>query len=111
MLDGLNEINIIMNDIQLKLNDAGRGAFVIENEGQRTAAMEIGIENGNLTVFHTEVAETLKGQGIASSLLSTMVAYARKNKLNVIPLCAYVLAQFKRHPEDYADIWNKNWHS
>lgn len=100
-----------MDDIQLKLNDAGRGAFVIEKEGERLAEMEVGIQNGNLTVYHTEVTEILKGQGIASKLLATMVAYARENKLKVIALCPYVLAQFRRHPEQYADIWNKNWHS
>jgi uncharacterized protein len=100
-----------MDNIQLKLDDAARGAFVIETEGERVAEMEIAISNGNLTVYHTEVAEALKGQGIASKLLSTMVSYARANKLKVIPLCPYVHAQFKRHPEEYADIWNKHWHS
>ena len=100
-----------MEDIQLKLNDAGRGAFVIEKDGERIAEMEVGIQNGNLTVYHTEVAEMLKGQGVASKLLSEMVAYARENKLKVVPLCSYVLAQFKRHPEQYAEIWNKSWHS
>lgn len=100
-----------MNEIELKLNDAGRGAFVIENGGERSAEMEIGVQNGNLTVYHTEVAEGLKGQGIASKLLSAMVSYARENKLKVIPLCPYVLSQFRRHPDLYEDIWKKNWHA
>lgn len=100
-----------MNEIQLRLNDAGHGAFVIENGSERVAEMKIGIQNGNLTVYHTEVAESLKGQGIAQKLLSAMVSYARENKLKVIPLCPYVLAQFKRYPELYEDIWKKNWHS
>jgi hypothetical protein len=98
-----------MNDIQLKLNDAGRGAFFIEEDGERVAEMEIGIVGKNLTAFHTEVAEKLKGKGVASSLLNTMVAYAREHQLKVIALCPYVLAQFKRHPEQYADIWNQHW--
>ena len=99
-----------MQDIELKLNDAGRGAFVIEQDGTRIAEMEIAIRDGNLTVYHTEVAEKLKGQGVATKLLSTMVAYAREKKLKVIPLCPYVLAQFKRHPDQYNDIWNQSWH-
>lgn len=36
-----------------------------------------------------------------------MVEHARTNHLKVIPLCPYVHAQFKRHPEEYADVWNK----
>lgn len=99
-----------MDDIQLKLNEQGRGAFVIEKDGERFAEMEITIKDGNLTVYHTEVAEILQGQGIASKLLSAMVSYARENNLKVIPLCPYVLAQFKRHPAQYEDIWNKHWH-
>src|SRR5690349_16703244 len=100
-----------MNDIELKLNELGRGAFVIEDGRDRLAEMAISIADGNLTVYHTEVSEKLKGQGIGSKLLERMVAYDRENHLKVIPLCPFVHAQFKRHPEKYADIWNKTWHA
>jgi hypothetical protein len=99
-----------MNDIELKLNNAGRGAFVIEEDGARLAEMEIGIQNENLIVYHTEVTDALQGKGVASQLLDKMTTHARDNKLKVVPLCPYVLAQFKRHPEKYNDIWNKAWH-
>lgn len=99
-----------MNDIELKLNDSGRGAFVIENSGERLAEMEIGISGSNLTAYHTEVSEKLKGQGVGSKLLERMAEYARENKLKVIALCPFVRSQFQRHPEKYTDIWNKSWH-
>lgn len=99
-----------MNAIQLKLNDQGRGAFFIEEQGERIAHMEISIAHQNLTVFHTEVSEKLQGQGIAARLLEHMVAYAREHGLHVVPLCPYVYAQFKRHAETYADVWKKDWH-
>jgi predicted GNAT family acetyltransferase len=105
-----NVTTYTMNDIELKLSANGRGAFVIEEQHERIAEMEIGIAGSNLTVYHTEVADKLKGQGIAGKLLSTMVDYARAHNLKVIALCPYVLAQFKRHPEQYADVWNQNWH-
>jgi len=72
--------------------------------------MAIGISGNNLTVYHTEVSDELKGQGIASKLLSTMVDYARDHQLKVIALCPYVNAQFKRHADQYKDIWNQDWH-
>lgn len=100
-----------MNNIELKLNENGRGAFVIEDGQERLAEMEIAVSGPNLTVFHTEVSEKLQGQGMAGKLLATMVDYARKNNLKVIPLCPYVSAQFKKHPQQYEDIWNKQWHS
>lgn len=100
-----------MNEIQLRLNDAGRGAFVIEEDGVRVAEMEISITADDLIVYHTEVAEKLKGQGVATKLLAAMVDHARKHNLRVVPLCPYVHAQFKRHPEQYTDVWNKEWHA
>lgn len=100
-----------MNAIELKLENNGKGAFVIEEGGERIAEMAIGISGNNLTVFHTEVSDKLKGQGVAGKLLSTMVEYARSNKLMVIALCPYVHAQFQRHPEQYNDIWNRHWHN
>ena len=99
-----------MKVIELKLEPNGKGAFVIEEGNERIAEMAIGISGKNLTVYHTEVSEKLKGQGIASKLLATMVDYARKHDLKVIALCPYVNEQFTRHPELYTDIWNRDWH-
>lgn len=98
-----------MNAIQLKLED-DKGAFVIEESGERIAEMQIALREKNMIVFHTEVAEHLKGQGIAKKLLDEMVAYAREKQLKVVPLCAYVRAQFERHKDVYNDIWSQDWH-
>ena len=99
-----------MKEIELKLESNGKGAFVLEDGGERLAEMVIAISGSNLTVYHTEVSDKLKGQGVASKLLATMVEYARANSLKVIALCPYVSAQFKRHTDQYNDIWNQNWH-
>lgn len=99
-----------MENITLKLEPNGRGAFVIDEGESRLAEMEIAVQDKNLIVYHTEVSEKLKGQGVGSRLLSEMLAYARSKELKVVPLCPFVHAQFKRHPELYADVWNKNWH-
>jgi uncharacterized protein len=99
-----------MNDVTLQINDAGRGAFLIEENNERLGEMEIGINGTNLIVYHTEVSDKLKGQGAGGKLLDAMAAHARQHNLKVIPLCPYVLAQFKRHAEQYADLWNQQWH-
>jgi len=99
-----------MNEIELKINDAGRGAFVIENAGERVAEMEILVKDSVLTVFHTEVDDSLRGKGVAGALVDNMVEYARGHNLKVVALCPYVLAQFKRHPEQFSDVWKKDWH-
>lgn len=94
-----------MNYIRLKLNEAGRGAFYLEENQERVAEMEISVSKGILTVYHTEVAEKLKGKGVAGDLFKAMVSYAREKKLWVIPLCPYAHSRFKKDPEAYADIW------
>lgn len=52
--------------------------------------------------FHTEVAEAREGQGLAGRLaaaaLDTAVAAGRV----VVPVCPYIAAYLKRHPEPYA---------
>jgi uncharacterized protein len=99
-----------MDAVELKLDEHEKGAFFIQDGNERVAEMVVAIKDGNLIVYHTEVSEKLKGQGVAAKLLAEMVAYARNHNLKVVALCAYVNAQFKRHPDQYADIWNQKWH-
>jgi predicted GNAT family acetyltransferase len=100
-----------MNEIQLRLDDNGQGTFVIEDDGEVVAEMEFTINKSDLVARHTEVSEKLKGQGVGAKLLATMVQYARDHQLKVVPLCPFVNLQFRRHPERYDNVWNKNWHS
>jgi len=82
-----------------------KGVFEITEGTKRLAEMEVGIKDGILTVYHTEVSPEAEGKGLAKVLLESMVEYARANSLKVVPLCVFVLGQFKRHPETYADLW------
>lgn len=94
-----------MNDVSLTLNDQKKGAFVIKEGEKQLGEMVVSISGNNLTVYHTEVVPEAEGKGLAKKMLQEMVDYARKNSLKVIPLCPYVHAQFKRHPDEYADLW------
>ncbi len=93
-----------------------RTAVVLENvEGEvrlfsddhKAGKMDISVIGGKLTVYHTEVNPEYEGKGFARLLLGQLVAYARENSLKIVPLCPYVHGQFKRHPEEYNDIWFK----
>ncbi|MDM8172856.1 MULTISPECIES: GNAT family N-acetyltransferase [Olivibacter] len=76
----------------------------------KAGKMDIAITNGRLTVFHTEVAPEFEGRGFAKLLLEKLVNYAKEKSLKIIPLCPYVNMQFRRHPAEYEDVWEKNWH-
>lgn len=97
-----------MEEVKLDFDEKGYGKFSISEDGDQLAEMVISIAGNDLTVYHTEVSPKGEGKGLAKELLKSMVDHARKNNLNVVPLCPYVHAQFKRHPDEYADVWNKN---
>ena len=97
-----------MDDLKLKLNEEGDGAFYIMEGAEQMGEMVINIKGSNLTAYHTEVLPKAEGKGVAKKLLNAMVEHARQNKLKVIPLCPYVHLQFKRHTEDYEDVWKKH---
>lgn len=96
-----------MEDVQLKLNEKGHGGFYIADGNEQLGEMVVSVSGDYLTVYHTEVSPKVEGKGFAKKLLTTMVDYARSQGLKVIPLCPYVHAQFKRHPEEYSDVWEK----
>ncbi len=94
-----------MVEIKTVLNEKGRGSFLLMEDGKQMGEMMIGITGTHIIAFHTEVAPEAEGKGFGRQLLNTMVEYAREHHLKVKPLCPYVYAQFKRHPEEYADLW------
>ena len=97
-----------MQEVKFILNDKGHGGFYILDDTEQLGEMIISITGNMLTVYHTEVSPKAEGKGFAKMLLEAMVDYVRKHEMKVIPLCPYVHLQFKRHPEQYADIWLKD---
>ncbi|MEO6230151.1 MAG: GNAT family N-acetyltransferase [Ferruginibacter sp.] len=97
-----------MENVTLQLNEKGHGAFIIKDADKKIGEMVVGVSGNTLTVYHTEVQPEAEGKGTSKLLLNAMVAYAREHSLQVIPLCVYVHAQFRRHPELYADIWQQD---
>lgn len=61
-------------------------------------------QSGNtITFYHVGVPFELEGQGIGSLLAKASLDYARANSLKVIPLCSFIAAYLRRHPE-YRDL-------
>jgi hypothetical protein len=92
--------------MDIKHSDTGqKGTFYIELDGVRVAEMTYSHAKPNTIIIdHTEVSETLKGQGVGSKLIEAAVKYMRKNSLKVIPLCTYANAVFNKKHEEYADV-------
>lgn len=56
-----------------------------------------------LAFTHTGVPAHHRGGGIAQKLVEAGVAAARAEGFRIVPVCSYVEAQFRRHPE-WADL-------
>jgi len=76
-----------------------RGAFFMARDGARVAEMTFSRVNPTLVMIdHTEVSDSLRGQGAARRLLDAAVAWARQTKTRLIPVCPYAKAQFDKDP-------------
>lgn len=82
--------------IQHQEQDA-KGAFTIENGGQRLAEMTYSRTNATMVIVdHTEVDPSLSGQGVGRALLDALVQWARATGTKVVPLCPFAKAQFDK---------------
>jgi predicted GNAT family acetyltransferase len=52
-----------------------------------------------IAIDHTDTPPAFRGKGVAETLVLKAIADARAEGTKIVPLCSYVVAQFKRHPE------------
>lgn len=84
--------------------DGRKGSFFIEEGAKRFAEMVYVMAGPQkMIIEHTEVDESLKGQGIGAKLLESLVDYVRKEEIKVIPLCPFAKATFKKR-SDLQDV-------
>jgi len=80
-------------------DSAQRGRFFIEWDGHRIAEQVYKrTDDRHIVVVHTEVDDSLRGQGVARKLLDTLVAWARSTGTRVSATCTYAKAQFEKDP-------------
>ena len=81
-----------------------KGRFFVEIDASEVAQMtysKAGWEK--IIIDHTEVDESLKGQGVGYKLVEASVDYARENQVKILPLCPFAAAVFKKR-SDYQDV-------
>ncbi len=92
-------------DLTVQREDgATRGRYVIHLAPGYEAEMTYRkAADGTITIDHTGVPPDYEGRGIASRLVNKAIEDAREQGFKITPLCSYVVAQFRRHPE-WADL-------
>jgi uncharacterized protein len=81
------------------------GAFFIAGEGGRIAELTFtaATDGKRVSLDHTEVSESLRGRGVARTLVEAAVAWARRENLKLVPVCPFARAVFHREPS-FADV-------
>ncbi len=73
-----------------KTETDGGGKFFIEETGKNIALMTYKKSGKNkITIDHTEVDDSLQGEGIGKDLVAEGVKFARANNLKIIAQCSF----------------------
>jgi len=81
-------------------HDSAASRFVAEVDGQRCVA-DYRLSGTVMTMTHTFVPPPLEGRGIAAALVAEALDYARREGLQVRPVCSYVARYMRRHPATF----------
>ncbi|MEM6318161.1 MAG: GNAT family N-acetyltransferase [Bacteroidota bacterium] len=82
--------------IQLSETDTKGRAF-LEIDGELQAEMTYSKAGTSLLIVdHTEVVESLKGQGVGRQLLLKIVEQARERGIKILPLCPFAKSVFDK---------------
>ena len=84
------------------VDDTARGRFEYAVEG-RTAFINYRRAGNVLSLTHAEVPPELEGRGVGSAMVRGTLDLIRGRSEKVIPLCSFVEAFIRRHP-DYQDL-------
>ena len=71
------------------------GAFYVQKDGHRLAVITYRRTGpATVSIDHTKVDDSLRGQGIGQDLVQAVVEWARGTGTKVVPLCSYAKAKF-----------------
>lgn len=84
--------------------DGAHGRYVIRKDGEE-AELTYRITSPTLvTADHTGVPDSFRGTGAGLALVTRLVADARAEGFKIRPLCPFVNATRKKHPE-WAEVF------
>ena len=84
--------------------DGAHGRYVIRKDGEE-AELTCRVASPTLvTADHTGVPDSFRGTGAGVALVTQLVADARAEGFKIRPLCPFVIATRKKHPE-WADVF------
>lgn len=81
-------------------DDGKEGIFHIYDDSERAGELSYTwAGKDKIIVDHTLVFDRHKSKGFAKELVWEAVAFARKEKIKILPLCPFAKAMFDKHSE------------
>ena len=77
--------------------------FEVLVDGTRAGLLDYRLNSETIVLVHTEIETEHEGKGLGGQLARAALEFARSEGLNVLPLCPFVAAYIRRHPE-YEDL-------
>jgi predicted GNAT family acetyltransferase len=78
--------------------------YEVWTDGQLAGFAQYRLHDGRITFTHTEIDPEYEGTGLGSRLARGALDDVRNRALAVVPVCPFIAAYIKRHPEDYLDL-------
>ncbi|MBD3663836.1 GNAT family N-acetyltransferase [Sulfitobacter aestuariivivens] len=85
--------------------EGSKGQYVLSQNGAEAVLTYSKLGEHQVIADHTEVPETLSGTGAGLKLVERLVSDARAQGFRIVPLCPFVNAMRRKHPE-WADAFN-----
>ena len=83
-------------------NNTHQHRFELKVDGKLSVVEYQQVDDETLALTHTEVDPSLEGHGVGSKLVEGVLQVVEQNNLKIVPLCPFVTAYLKRHPD-----WNR----
>lgn len=77
--------------------------YMADEWGKVLAEVTFPVKDGEATINHTYVHESLRGQGIASKMVKMAVDKIKSDGYELAATCSYAVAWLQRHPEIQAE--------
>ena len=81
-----------------------KGRYVRTHDGQEADLTYSIASSQTIIADHTGVPDALRGTGAGLALVERLVSDARAEGVMIVPLCPFVNAQRRKHPE-WADVF------
>jgi predicted GNAT family acetyltransferase len=86
------------------LDNPAESRYEVFSDGQLAGFAQYKLHGDRIMIYHTEIDPAYEGEGLGSELAREALADVRSRGLMVEPVCPFIAAFIRDHPDDYLDL-------